>query len=277
MIGQMDLIDTIQKQIQEKTFPHFSLLVGSVGSGRNTLIKEVIAKELKIPIYQVESGIDNIRKMIQDCYKIASPILYVIHDGDSLSTPAKNALLKITEESPNQAYIIMCLESLENTLETIRSRAVVYNIASYTTDEILTYFHGVYHDIEGYNDAEGEDIVKDLCETPGEVDALFNMGIVEFYDYVELAVDNITYVGWANALKSSGKIAMKKDDSGYDMKLFLKAFMSVCVNRMKAGEANAVTNARMVSITSKALQQLGIKGISKQMLFDDWIISLRKI
>ena len=94
--------------------------------------------------------------MIIDCYTVKSSILYLIGDGDNLSNEAKNALLKITEEPPNDAYIIMCLESIGNTLETIKSRASVYNMDYYTTDEIMQYFKANYC----LSDWDDEDVPK---------------------------------------------------------------------------------------------------------------------
>jgi hypothetical protein len=239
-----------------------------------------ISNKLKSMLYVVESGIDNIRKMIRDCYTIQNPVLYLIENGDNLSGEAKNALLKVTEEPPNKAYIIMCLESANNTLETIRSRAVMYNMQSYTSEQILTYFHENY-DISDWDDEDVpkiKGIIKSLCETPGEVSLLMENGVLELNDYVEKLVNNVLKVGWANVFKSSSKICLKKDGEGFDLKLFWKMFMTICMNRMVAGNVmDVIVYAKMVSTTSKALQELGIRGISKQMLFDNWLIELRKI
>ena len=105
------------------------------------------------------------------------------------------------------------------------------------------------------------------------MDIILNYNAIDFYGYVEKVVDNIAEVEGANAFKISEKLAVKQDSEGYDVKLFLRAFMAICVSRM---QEDPLRYAGGISITSKYISQLGIKGASKQMLLDTWLLEIRK-
>ena len=204
MIGQHNLQSRIEQLIENHTFPRFSIFVGPKGSGKKTFVDTVIIG--KLALLSMTSGIkvDEVRQLIVDSYKMDSPVVCFIPEADNMSTGAKNALLKVTEEPPNDAYFIMTLEDENNTLETIRSRGTVFHMDRYTPEEIREYCVG-----KGENPWIVDSIITDLCETPGDVDLLLKMNPKEFYDYVQLVVDNIKDVSLANALKISSKIALK--------------------------------------------------------------------
>lgn len=269
MIGQVNLIKQIQTQVSNNNFPHFCIIVGNPGSGRKTLVQEIIALALSAMLYPVETGIDSIRNLIKEAYTIKNPMVYLIGDADKLSTAAKNALLKVTEEPPNDTYIIMTLQDLNNTLGTIRSRSTIFTMDNYTGEELKLYYNSIGK--EGSDKELG--IVLDLCENPGEIDLLLAAGVQKFYEYVELTVNNIAEVTGSNSFKIASRIALKQDAEGYDLKMFLKAFMLICIQRMPDNPSRYAVG---ITITSKFLQQLGIKGISKQMLIDNWILEIRK-
>ena len=69
--------------------------------------------------------------MIELAYKQTEPIIYLIQDADKMSLGAKNSLLKVIEEPPQQAYFIMELQQIENTLDTIKSRCQEIKLDSY--------------------------------------------------------------------------------------------------------------------------------------------------
>lgn len=268
MIGQIELRNQVKKQIENNVFPHFCILVGSKGSGKKTLAKEIGGIELLNAI-TMEVGISasDIRRMIENSHKMVDRTMYIIPDADTMSPQAKNALLKVTEEPPNDAYFIMTLEDLSSTLPTIISRATVYRMESYNVGELQEYL------LEKDTSDREKNIIFELCDNIGEIESLLQIDVVEFADYVNLVADNIAEVSGANCFKIADNIAVKKDGDGYDLKMFLKAFMSVCLGRLKE---NPLKYSTGLSVTSKALQETGIRGISKQMLLDDWILKIRE-
>lgn len=253
-------------------FPRFIILVGAEGSGKK-LVCNYIASTLGVSTYQCETGVDAVRRMITDANRVTMPMLYVVADADKMSSAAKNALLKITEEPPRNAYFIMTLTDINNTLSTLKSRACVLNMDNYSALEIQEYLNS-----KSPNNTMHKQII-DICSTPGEVDTLLSMNVPDFLDYVQLTIDNIATVSGSNAFKIANKIALKESDDKYDLKLFWKAFTVFCVDKMKESQPgsddfwNAATG---ISITSKCLGDLRIMGINKSMLFDSWILEIRK-
>jgi len=254
MIGQHQLQSRINQLIEENSFPRFSIFVGPKGSGKKTLLLEMFEG-----IYLEDNKVDSVRKMIEMVYRIGNRT-FIMPDADTMSNAAKNALLKVIEECPNDNYFIMTLEDENNTLETIRSRGTVFHMDRYTPDEIYQYAMAYAHD--------NEDIIKDICETPGDVDLLYKDSPKEFYDYVQLVVDNIAEVSLANAFKIPSKVALKEDAEGYDLRLFWKAFMKVSFD---VGRYNGIY------VTSKYLQKLRVKGINRSMLMDNWVLEIREL
>ena len=281
IIGQKALLQRLQSMIDSDIYPRFTILVGDKGSGKKTVAR-MLCKEISGGLYE-ECGtkIDDVRELIHDAYQIHSLAVYFIPDADNMSNAAKNALLKVTEEPPNNSYFIITLESAKNTLETILSRATVFYMDRYTPDEIEEY--AVDKAINPYivsieDEKEILPIIRDLCETPGDVNILLNCGVQDFYDYVQLVVDNITEVSTANAFKIPSKVALKEDAEGYDLRLFWKAVAKVMLDKAKQrGNSKELVNYFYgYCITSKCLQKLRIKGINKQMLMDMWILDIRE-
>ena len=269
MIGQNHLKQVIKDQVDSNTWPRFSILVGPEGSGKKTICKYVAAC-LKAQISVRNIGVDDIRQVVSEAYKVAMPIIYVIADADRMSLPAKNALLKVTEEPPQSAYFILTLQDANNTLSTIRSRGTIYYMDSYSADEIDEYYHNNH---ASYSDERL--LVNMLCQTPREVDVLVEMGATSFYDFVNTVVDNIAEVQGANAFKIADRIKLKdSDENKYDLKLFWKAFMSICLSRLKECP---LKYAMGIKTTSKIMQDLRINGISKQSTFDMWILNMREV
>lgn len=269
MIGQHLLQSRIDQLIENDTFPRFTIFVGPKGSGKKTLAHLVYQKFGAGVFSNIGVSVDAVRQCIAQSYAVrGSQAIYLLADADNMSNAAKNALLKVTEEPPNNAYFIMTLEDEGNTLETIISRATVFRMNAYKSTEIGAYFYDKYH---ANHDESEEQIVCDICETPGEVDTLVSYGISDFYDYVQLVIDNIAEVSLANSFKIASKVALKDTDEGYDLRLFWKAFINIVIDR--AILSNEPLD--VVSITSRYLQKLRIRGINKQMLIDSWILEVR--
>ena len=280
MIGQKRLQDTFKTLIENECFPRFCMITGQTGSGKKTICQYIIdcfkQVDSSITGYTLpDIKIDTIRDMIAFSYKAVTPIVYIIPDADGMSVQAKNSLLKITEEPPNNAYFVMTLESPEMTLDTIRSRASIFSLDNYTEEDIRQYAlrHNNLTPQDLLNSKEEFDIIKEICDVPGDVDTLYSYNPKEFYQYVEKVIDNVDKAEQSNVFKIADKLALKQDSEGYDLKLFLRAFMAICIGRI---ELDPLRYATGISLTGKYMSQLRIRGVSKQMLFDSWILEIRK-
>lgn len=270
MIGQENLLATIDKHIQEGTFPRFAIIVGPEGSGKRLVVKHIQEQMSNVELLEFGTSANDVRDAIKMSYKTTKKALYFFPDSDSMSATAKNALLKVTEEPPNNVYFIMTLESEHNTLDTILSRGTLYQMEPYANLDIAQYAV----DTDKITTEEELNIVRDVCSTPGDVNVLLDTGIQNFYNYVEKVVDNIAEVSGANSFKIADKIALKDNAEGYNLKLFWQIFMRVCLNRWDGSKEKRYVDA--IEVTLHSLKELNIKGINKSGLFDLWILDVRK-
>lgn len=273
MIGQTNLLDRISGQIERDKFPRFSIFIGENGSGKKTLATAV-AQMMGHPAWIApDVKVDTIRSIIETCYKADLPIFYVIPDCDNMSLAAANALLKVTEEPPKHAYFILTCENEDNLLSTIRSRGVTYMLEPYSYEEKCDYVHQAY-DMNKWSEKETE-FALDTATNPGDIDCLWSTDLPGFIQYVTLVIDNIAEVEGSNAFKISEKIALKGEEDKYSLRLFWKMFNSICVSKMRSAE-DPLKYARAIAVTGDYAQQLNIRGINQQMLFDNWILSIRE-
>ena len=268
MIGQTAFTENINSLVTANKYPRFSIIVGQEGSGKKRMAKYISSK-LGCVYADYGIGVDDIRQMIADAYRVSMPMVYILPDADKMSPAAKNALLKVTEEPPQNAYFILTLTDLNNTLGTIRSRGTVFYMDPYSVFDMERYCLTT-HTVS----AEEKQIICDLCETPGEVDKIVDMDTIKFYTYVEKVVDNIAVVSGSNSFKIANSIRFKDtDDKKYDLRLFWKAFMHICTTRLRD---DPLKYAMGIKITSKYLQELRVTGINKQSTFDCWLLDIRK-
>lgn len=264
MIGQKRLLSNIRELQSGDKFPHFAIFVGPKGSGKKKLLSEMFNG-----VYLENNKVESVRKMIDMVYHLENTT-FIMPDADTMSLAAKNALLKVVEECPNNNYFIMTLEDKNNTLETIRSRAVIFLMDNYSSAELAEYVQLKYPTEQNIDD------LVELCDTPGEIDLVVSYGTKKFYSFVQKVIDNIILVSGANAFKIADNISFGNDDK-YDIKLFLKVFSVECIRRFKiASDVDKLMYASWCSITSGYIDELMITGINKQLLFDAWILEIRE-
>ena len=270
MIGQNNILSWVNDNVDN--FPHFIVLIGSSGCGKRTLSK-VIANKLSCVYAECSVTVDAVREVIDSSYQSQTRVLYCFADADNMRPQAKNAMLKITEEPPENAYFCLTVTDSSSLLDTIKSRAMVFNMEAYTEHEIGEYAVDTHN--SAYRGTLG--IIKNLCTTPGEVDMLESYNPNEFLDYVRLVFENIAEVEPANAFKSSNKLALKNDE-GYDLALFLKGFTYFCVKAISPDDDLDKTHrlCEGIIVTTKALNKVGKLGVNKQQLYDKWVFEIRE-
>ena len=280
MIGQQKLIAQINDLVAEDRLPRFSIVVGERGMEHED-VGRVIAERLECPYILLQDvKVDTIRNMIKQAYTIHEKMVYIIPHADDMSINAKNALLKVTEEAPNKAYIVMCLEDLNNTLATIQSRGTVFYMYKCKPVEIEDFARSLYVNISDIDEREIQ-LCGELCSTPGDVLYFQKHNISNFYNYAKWVADNVFTMSGAEAFKISDKLALKDEEDKYDCRLFLKAlqkaFMDrVCITMLKE-ECGHYCSCAIVRCIGHYMQDLRIKGINRAMLMDSLILEMRKI
>lgn len=278
-VGQNRILGLVDIWSQNHKFPTFMILIGQEGSGKYTLAK-LLAEKAKIPYYDnIGNSVDEVRNIIATTTKRTEKSIYILRHFDSASASAKNAMLKITEEPPAGCSFIMTAINRSAIPATLLSRAQCIELDPYSYDDLISYASMRYSEISNHE----KDIIGEVCATPGDIEGLLHYNIVEFYDFVVKVIKNIGRVTGVNAFKIASSLAFKDGDTGYDVKLFLRAVMAELMHELTDNMGPHVTDhslprlySNMMSTTSKTLSLMTKKGINKSFLFDKWILDIRK-
>lgn len=275
IIGQERLLSTINHLVADDNFPRYSIICGCTGSGKK-LISAYIAKQLDALFVPCELGIDAVRDVIKTSYEQMSPIVYMWADSQKMSIGAKNAILKVTEEPPQNAYFIMTTDNTNWLLGTLLSRGTVFNINPYTKDELNTFATLKIPNISKDN----LDILTDISNVPQDILDLSKIDITKFNNVVKIICDNIGKSNIANELKITNMLKLKdKDEEGenekFDPILFLRACMFRYSELLKQTLNPVYSN--LITITSKYLADLYSKSLNKIATVDTWILDMHTI
>lgn len=267
MVGQDYLKQVIQKYVDKKLFPRFVIITGQKGSGKKTLVK-YIAK--KLSAYEVYPGnsVEDVRQAIENAYHCTFPAIYIFPDSDKMSAQAKNALLKVTEEPPRNAYFIITVEDIGNTLSTLKSRGTELKMGAYSEKELSQFTN--------------EETVLRMATNPGQVEQLLSMNASEFYSFCIKVIDNIGNVTGVNALKIGQSFSFKDDQEGYDPVLFLDCVSRICFARCveqyeKLSIEEFEKYTQMVMLCGKYKNELNLTGVKKDATFDAWLLECWKL
>ena len=269
--GQKNLTQTVDRLVYNGRFPRFSILQGPTGFGKKVLC-EYISKKLDAMFIPCETKIDGIREIIDMAYDYTSKtVVYMFADCDDLSVGAANALLKITEEPPRGAYILMTVSNLNNVLPTLISRATILTLDSYSDSDISEY---IEHKKLAFEPAVRE-IVEFISACPNDV-MLCTMTDIERLDKLaDTFVNNIGLANLGNELKIAGMLKTKDDDDDkLNPVLFMRCIMKKCSKACSATSDHTHIQVceKLIRITSNYIHAVSTKGANKQMELDNWII-----
>lgn len=135
ILGQEEVVISLQNSIKNKNISHAYLFSGGRGSGKTSTAR-IFTKELGVSVndlYEIDAasnrGIDQIRELrsateilpLESAYKV-----YIIDEVHMLTKEAFNALLKTLEEPPRHVIFILATTEKHKILDTIISRCQVY-------------------------------------------------------------------------------------------------------------------------------------------------------
>lgn len=287
IIGQ-DKTKQLIKDLERSGFPRFMIIVGATGSEMD-LIARYAAERLEASLVDVPIKADDVRESIQMAQTITDTTVYLFQNGQDMSSAAANALLKVTEESPNKAYFILTTTNLQGLLPTLQSRAYLLRMDIYYPFELVEYAKlRKYEFPEEYHE-----YIYGVVRTPGDVDMIVEYDIPAFFEFVKKVLNNISIVNGANALKIPKSLSFTVGQPGYNPVFFLRAF-KVLINLILleridlswlAEELSPRANKRVYGALSKAtastnfyLSQIeNINGINVPNTIDAWILAVRKL
>lgn len=150
-IGNQNLVKNFKKLLKDGQLAHGYIFFGEPQIGKFTFsvslanflennIFEVPIKALSETLMIKQAGIDSVREIKNFLWQKphnSSKRIVIIDDADSLTAEAQNAILKITEEPPEHALIILISNNTDNLLSPIVSRLHKIFFSRATEKEIL--------------------------------------------------------------------------------------------------------------------------------------------
>ena len=270
MIGQTNTLNTVDYWIKTDQVPRFMIISGPKGGGKATLSKE-ISRRMQAYLIECELSVDAVREAVKNCYKCSAPTVYLFRDADKMSTAAKNAMLKITEEPPRQAHFIVTVQNAENMLETLRSRATNLQIAPYTAEELDMFYHDYTH--------KKNRLIREVCSVPGMMLEMEKIDVEELLEFCDTIVDNIQTVTGVNAFKIVQRIRLKEDGNGYDPELFFHCMKYALLQRLYNDDYSMEEQLKFVHMlrtTSLYHREFNITGVKKDATLDMWVLEMRE-
>lgn len=170
LYGNQRLKDFFGECIENNALPHAFILEGGKGSGKLTFAQQIAAASLcssmqkpckscinckhvfnliapdvqyvDLPEDKSSIPVESVRFIKSDAQSV--PVegelkFYIISNSDKMTVQAQNALLKILEEPPAFVVFILLTESSNLLLPTIRSRAPVFRMQTFSDEEIIDY------------------------------------------------------------------------------------------------------------------------------------------
>ncbi|MEN8904857.1 MAG: DNA polymerase III subunit delta' C-terminal domain-containing protein [Clostridiales bacterium] len=172
IVGQSQILNNLNLNIQNKKINHANLFIGEEGIGKKTLAIEyakiilcndmtncgkcISCKTFKTetnPDYKfVKSdkktiGVDIVRNIQNDIsimpvygnYKV-----YIFTNIHLMTIQAQNALLKTLEEPPEYVVLILTSPNLNQILDTVISRSIIFNFKKNTKEDVELYIKENY-------------------------------------------------------------------------------------------------------------------------------------
>ncbi len=186
--------------------------------------------------------VDMIRELSREIFMlptISKRKVFIIDDADSMNEQAQNALLKVLEEPPEYATIILIVSNKEKLLNTIKSRIVEFKFYGLTKEEIEAIV--------------GKKVSDEAYEfSNGSIEKVLDFSDDESYEIAK-EISNLLLD------KDFFKINKKFEEVKADKKLksnltdVLEKVMYIYHSRLKKGDLSVV---KFIDIVAQALQNL---------------------
>ena len=254
LVGQFQLRNRVMQLVDNNSFPRTSLLLGPSGQGKRTVaywIAEKLGAEVYLP---PDNKVDSIREIINHSRTLSVPTLYLLSGGEDMTVQAQNSLLKLAEEPPENAYIVVTALDDEAILPTILSRSVKLRMNPYTSAEL-----------EQFTD---DKVILEVATNPGEVQRLSSIPLDNMLAHADKVVANIGLISASNAFN------ILKGINKENHMQFLSILEYAYGAHVRAGNI-CTQQLRVLSDTKQLLNSS--KSINKQNALEMMFVRLREV
>ena len=146
VVEQQVVVKTLKRQLESGKIKQAQLFCGCYGSGK-TSIARIFAKEVNGSMIECNerdsatyNSVEDVRSMLDDL--MFAPIgakykIYILDECHLLSNSAWSALLKLLEEPPETAMIILCTTDPQKVLPAVMSRVYRFDFKPITYKGVL--------------------------------------------------------------------------------------------------------------------------------------------
>ena len=206
MIGQEKLLNKL-KSFSLNTLPHTILLVGKKGCGKHTMVNE-LSSYFDVDVVDISDEINN--DVLVDIYLRTFKLFYLI-DVEKITERNQNTLLKILEEPPKNAYMILISTSNGSLLNTVLNRCMVYEFEDYTKEELNQFVK---------EDSYREKALE-VCSTPGQLITLNYKTLDDINDSIDKLIEKLNVVLLPSLLNLVDRINYGEEYDKFDLDIFL--------------------------------------------------------
>jgi len=260
MIGQERVRDILGSYITNNSLPHFLILVGAKGQGKQTLANALASKMRALVYIPEDMKVDAVRAIVADSVTLHTPKFYLLADAGTMTVQAQNALLKLAEEPPKNAYIILTVEQADELLSTIQSRALIIRLEGYSEADMLEF--------------TDDPILLSVCDNPGQVLEYEQIDYKSLYNHCVKVANNLHKISVANAFNILKSVVPDQYE------LFIKFLIKVLRDNLVA-EEGVTPNFKMINNllirVYEAKSFMSNKSVNKTNLLEMMLVEMRDI
>lgn len=184
--------------------PGFYILQGPSGIGKKSaLLKQIASKPVELVSPEGKSiKVETVKRLTHSLsLKTGVDHYIVIDEADLLTQQAQNALLKVLEELPDNTTVVMVVSFADKLLPTVRSRAIIKNVARPTEQQVLSWLD------EHIGRQDSQDLIEGVGLHPGR---LYRLIVDEdaMKEYMSMKQEVLQLL-WAEKLGSRLKAAQQ--------------------------------------------------------------------
>lgn len=194
LLGNDEIVEILEMQYKNtrEMRNHSYFIEGPTGTGKTTIARimaDIFECELVEMNSSEDNGVDFARKFVQDIqYRgFGKDKMYVLDECHRLTTDAQNILLKVLEEPPNHAYIVLCSTDPQKVMKTVINRTLRLKTSKPSNQELFELLEDIC-DIEKFDVSTEvlEAIVKQSETTPREaISMLSSISAVPTFQQLE--------------------------------------------------------------------------------------------
>ena len=195
------------------TLPRSIIIVGKEGSGKHVLTNYV---SNKFNLVQKDISEELSEEMVDNIYRSTSLGLYLI-DLRKITNNDQNVILKLFEEPPTNAFIVLLANNTSSILPTVLNRGKIFTLANYTTEELSSFAKYKNIDINPI-------YFGNVIETPGDILKIYsnNIDLKSIEDLVDKIINKLNLASYPNTLSILDKLNYSDEYDKIDVDFFLK-------------------------------------------------------